>query len=224
MKKGLIRRGPRCSRMTAASAIPGSPPVPDPINTPVRSWSSSLSATQPESTTACLAAAIAQTMNRSILRRSLLETQSSSLKLPSAVSPSGRMPAILQGRSETSNALIGDMPESPARSRFHIWSTPTPRGVTAPRPVTTMRLIQRGTLYVKRQTSTNSQESAFSDRNVIASCTVWIFSAASSGISHPNSSSKAFEEEFGCEIPDDAAEKIQTVQDAITFLSENADS
>jgi acyl carrier protein len=34
----------------------------------------------------------------------------------------------------------------------------------------------------------------------------------------------AFEEEFGCEIPDDAAEKIQTVQDAITFLSENADS
>ena len=34
----------------------------------------------------------------------------------------------------------------------------------------------------------------------------------------------AFEEEFGCEIPDDAAEKIQTVQDAITFLSEHADS
>ncbi len=31
----------------------------------------------------------------------------------------------------------------------------------------------------------------------------------------------AFEEEFGCEIPDDAAEKIQTVNDAITFISEN---
>jgi acyl carrier protein len=28
----------------------------------------------------------------------------------------------------------------------------------------------------------------------------------------------AFEEEFGCEIPDDAAEKIMTVQDAITFI------
>jgi len=28
----------------------------------------------------------------------------------------------------------------------------------------------------------------------------------------------AFEEEFGVEIPDDAAEKIQTVNDAITFL------
>ena len=28
----------------------------------------------------------------------------------------------------------------------------------------------------------------------------------------------AFEEEFGCEIPDDAAEKIVTVKDAVAFL------
>ena len=32
----------------------------------------------------------------------------------------------------------------------------------------------------------------------------------------------AFEEEFGCEIPDDAAEKILTVKDAVDFLSKNA--
>ena len=32
----------------------------------------------------------------------------------------------------------------------------------------------------------------------------------------------AFEEEFNVEIPDDAAEKIQTVGDAITFISENS--
>ena len=32
----------------------------------------------------------------------------------------------------------------------------------------------------------------------------------------------AFEEEFGVEIPDDAAEKIQTVKDAIDFLKENS--
>ena len=32
----------------------------------------------------------------------------------------------------------------------------------------------------------------------------------------------AFEEEFDCEIPDDAAEKIQTVKDAINFLKENS--
>lgn len=34
----------------------------------------------------------------------------------------------------------------------------------------------------------------------------------------------AFEEEFNVEIPDEAAEKIQTVQDAVNFISENADS
>jgi len=32
----------------------------------------------------------------------------------------------------------------------------------------------------------------------------------------------AFEEEFGCEIPDDAAEKIATVKDAIDFISANS--
>ena len=32
----------------------------------------------------------------------------------------------------------------------------------------------------------------------------------------------AFEEEFGCEIPDEAAEKIQTVGDAVKFIEENA--
>jgi len=32
----------------------------------------------------------------------------------------------------------------------------------------------------------------------------------------------AFEEEFNVEIPDDAAEKILTVQDAISFIEENA--
>ena len=31
----------------------------------------------------------------------------------------------------------------------------------------------------------------------------------------------AFEEEFGVEIPDDAAEKISTVSDAIKFIDEN---
>ena len=31
----------------------------------------------------------------------------------------------------------------------------------------------------------------------------------------------AFEEEFGVEIPDDAAEKITTVKDAITYIDSN---
>lgn len=32
----------------------------------------------------------------------------------------------------------------------------------------------------------------------------------------------AFEEEFGCEIPDEAAEKIMTVQAAIDYVQNNA--
>lgn len=32
----------------------------------------------------------------------------------------------------------------------------------------------------------------------------------------------AFEEEFGIEIPDDAAEKIATVKDAIDFINQHA--
>jgi acyl carrier protein len=32
----------------------------------------------------------------------------------------------------------------------------------------------------------------------------------------------ALEEEFGCEIPDEAAEKIETVQQAIDFIENNA--
>ena len=32
----------------------------------------------------------------------------------------------------------------------------------------------------------------------------------------------AFEEEFGWEIPDDAAEKIVTLKDAVTYLSANS--
>ena len=34
----------------------------------------------------------------------------------------------------------------------------------------------------------------------------------------------AFEEEFGIEIPDDAAETIQTFGDAVKFITENADA
>ena len=34
----------------------------------------------------------------------------------------------------------------------------------------------------------------------------------------------AFEEEFGIEIPDDAAETILTVKDAISFIKEHAQS
>jgi acyl carrier protein len=34
----------------------------------------------------------------------------------------------------------------------------------------------------------------------------------------------ALEDEFGCEIPDDAAEKIATVKDAVSFIQDSGGS
>jgi hypothetical protein len=63
MKKGLMRRGPFSFSVIAPSQIPGSPPMPEPIITPVRSRESSSCGIQPESRTASMAAAMAKTMN-----------------------------------------------------------------------------------------------------------------------------------------------------------------
>src|ERR1700733_3691569 len=88
-------------------------------------------------------------MNSSILRCSLCTTQSSALKSPFAVSPSGTWPAIFAGRSLTSKRWIAPMPDWPARSRCHTRSAPTPSGVTRPIPVTTTRRMLAGGLFVR---------------------------------------------------------------------------
>src|SRR5580700_10563447 len=47
------------------------------------------------------------------------------------------------GKSETSNDWIAEIPDSPAISRPQTWSRPSPSGVTNPIPVTTTRLTWR---------------------------------------------------------------------------------
>src|SRR5438477_5088003 len=141
MKKGETRRGPFSWSVMTPSMMPGSPPIPDPISTPVRSRFSASSGFQPESSTACIAAVIAKTMNSSILRWSLGGTHSSALKRPEAVSPRGTTPAIFAGRSDTSNAWMAAMPDWLASKRRQFTSTPQPSGVTIPIPVITTRLI-----------------------------------------------------------------------------------
>jgi hypothetical protein len=59
MKKGDNLRGPFSCTVSEASKIDCSPPMPEPIITPVRSRSSSAIGCQPESSTACEAAPIA---------------------------------------------------------------------------------------------------------------------------------------------------------------------
>ena len=56
MKNGLSRLGPFSATNTVAASMVLSPPMPEPIITPVRSWLSSSSGVHPESSTASTAA------------------------------------------------------------------------------------------------------------------------------------------------------------------------
>src|SRR5215468_11465801 len=148
----------------------------------------------------------------STLRCSLGSIQSSGLNLPSLNGPRGTKQPIWQARSSTGNSSMRRAPLLPAISRDQLASTPQPSGVTSPRPVMTtrrniwdpellsgfgrrsrklahLRAILRasaGAPHLVRQAAL-----ACFSRNFTASPTVWICSAASSGISQPNSSSKA---------------------------------
>ncbi len=137
MKNGLTRLGPRSLISTAVSAMLVSPPMPDPIITPVRSRSSSVCGVQPLSFTACSAAAMPYRMKSSTLRRSFGSIQSSGLKLPSDPSPYGTSQAYFVTTPDASNRVIGPAPDCPSSRRDQVSSTPQASGVTIPNPVTT---------------------------------------------------------------------------------------
>src|SRR3982074_2863482 len=121
--------------------MPVSPPMPEPIITPLAQRSSSVAGCQPASSSACFAAHIAKMMKSSTLRWSLCSIHWSGLKEPLLPSPRGTTQAIRLVRSETSNVSIFLAPLSLLRMRFQVGSTPQPSGDTMPRPVTTTRLI-----------------------------------------------------------------------------------
>ena len=141
MKNGDTRRGPFSLRMIAVSAIIESPPMPEPMMTPVRSRSSSSSGFQSASRSACSAAAMAKRMKVSTLRWSFGDIQSSGLKVPSLPSPIGTSQAMPVGRCVASKRVIFPAPDWPATSRAQVSSTPHASGVTMPRPVMTTRRI-----------------------------------------------------------------------------------
>ncbi len=104
MKNGDSRRArPSCTWIDA-SKIVCSPPMPEPIITPVAQRSSSASGSQPESSTASLAATMPRWMNRSIFFWSFTGIHSPMSSRPSAFTPAGTWPPTLQGRSLVSNA------------------------------------------------------------------------------------------------------------------------
>src|SRR6516225_1510204 len=139
-------------------------------------------------------------INPSILRWSLGDTHWSASKRPEAVSPRGTCAAILTGRSDTSKDWIARTPDAPANRLSQFRSRPIPRGVTSPIPVTTTRRIlslavRASGVYTQCTSRTGYAPTRpaqlCASIKLTASFTVTIFSAASSGISHPNSSSKA---------------------------------
>src|SRR6185437_7923678 len=119
--------------------MPGSPPMPEPTITPVRQRSSSVLGSQPESVTACWAAARPKRIKSSIRRCSFGSTHWSGLKVASEPSPRGTSQAILVARSSVLNLAIRRAPLSPESRRAHVSSTPQASGVTSPNPVTTTR-------------------------------------------------------------------------------------
>ena len=139
---GDRRRGPLVSVIRTASAMAGKPPMPEAMIVAVRSCASGVSATQPACASASLAAASANRIKRSIFFCSFTGTVRSGLNPPSASSRyEGTTPPTLACRSATTSSGKRRKPERPANNRCHTVSTPQPRGVTAPIPVTTIRRI-----------------------------------------------------------------------------------
>src|SRR5262249_22594821 len=155
---------------------------------------------------------MAKMMKSSTLRCSLGSIQWSGLKLPFEPSPRGTWQAIFAGKSATSKVSMRLAPLSPLMRRCQVGSTPQASGVTMPSPVTTTRLIfgslARSQYHILppprgRQGNLRSQKTVkgrrkwrrylfgFFSRNLMGSPTVRMVSAASSGISQPNSSSNA---------------------------------
>src|SRR3984885_9870831 len=141
MKKGDTLRGPRSLSSSAVSAMPDSPPIPEPIMVPVAQRSCSVAGCQSASSSAWRAAHIAKIMKSSTLRWSFGSIHWSGLKLPSLPSPRGTTQAMRLVKSDTSNVSIWRAPLSLLRIRFQVGSMPQPSGDTMPRPVTTTRLI-----------------------------------------------------------------------------------
>src|SRR3954452_16324000 len=128
------------------------------------------------SSTANCDAASANWMKTSIFLTSFLSTNCSGSKCCTS-------PAIRAEYCDASKRVIGPMPLLPASMASQFACVPMPSGDTSPTPVTTTRLLNQppgGYFFLP-------WDSMYS----MASLTRVIFSASSSGISIPNSSSNA---------------------------------
>ena len=129
MKNGEMRRGPCSESVRAPSSIIGSPPIPDPMFTPMRSAFASV-AWMPASAIASIAAAVPKCRNRSKRRASLTGRYLLTSKPFTS-------PAICEANWAGSKRVMRVMPGRPARTFAQASLTPIPTGLTMPSPVTT---------------------------------------------------------------------------------------
>ena len=133
MKNGDTRSGPRSSSVRFSRSITSNPPMPLPIETPMRVAFSGVTA-RPLSSIAMAVAASANWMKRAHFLTSFFSIQLSGSK--PFTSPAKRVVC-----RDASNSVIGAMPDCPAQIPFHVSAVPMPTGDTRPIPVTTTRLL-----------------------------------------------------------------------------------
>ncbi|OPZ51657.1 MAG: hypothetical protein BWY90_01421 [Deltaproteobacteria bacterium ADurb.BinA014] len=131
--KGEIFRGPDSNSNFVSLSIVASPPMAEPIITPVRPEISGV-IFKAASFIAISEAATAYKMKLSRRRASCLSTNCRGSKFFTS-------PAILDLKAELSNLVIGPMPDFPAIADSHDSLTELPSGVRAPIPVITTRLF-----------------------------------------------------------------------------------
>ena len=149
MVKGDKRRGPLLSVVRTASAMAGKPPTPEAMMVAVRSCSSGVLGAQLACFRASSAAARANRIKRSILRCSLAANSRSGSKPASgSCNTLCTWPPMVTARSPINSCGNRRMPDCPSSKRCQVDSTLDPSGVSAPMPVTTIRLLMLNRLLL----------------------------------------------------------------------------
>src|SRR6266542_389093 len=135
MKCGTSRLGPRCWSTSCCSIIPRKPPIAVPKRMPTRIESYPASSSAASSTPSRAAAS-----DNSTLRSSLRTFFGDATVVGSKSFTSA---AIRTGNSLASNERMKSTPLRPATAASQVDRASFPTGVTAPRPVTTIRRIRK---------------------------------------------------------------------------------
>ena len=129
-QNGFSRSGPASKSFAYATSCVRRPPIPVPIEHPIRAASAAMS--RSASATACVAAATASCAKRSVFLTDFRSMYSSGSK-------PFTWPAIFGVPSGTTNSSMRETPDRPERMPSQVSSIVFPHGVIPPSPVMTTR-------------------------------------------------------------------------------------